>query len=71
MATGVPNCISVEDNKESIPPNLTSTGTAITGLVVSEAVTPGKCAANPAIVIITSTPSVSFLIIYFKRSEVL
>ena len=70
VATGVPSCISVDDSSESIPPSLTSTGTAITGFVVCDATTPGRWAANPAIAIMASTLSVSFFIISFTRSGV-
>lgn len=71
VATGVPSCISVDESSASIPPIFTSTGTAITGFVVCDAITPGRCAASPAIAIITSISSVSFFIIVFTLSGVL
>ncbi|MPN39870.1 hypothetical protein SDC9_187404 [bioreactor metagenome] len=45
-------------SSESIPSNDAFIGTPITGSVVIDAITPGKCAAIPAAAIITFIPRV-------------
>ena len=59
MATGIDFGIWTIDSNASIPPTAALTGIPITGSIVWEAITPGRCAANPAPAIITSQPSFS------------
>ena len=54
LPTGIPFGICTIDNKLSNPFNLRlSTGTPITGIVVNDAIIPGKCAEPPAPAIMT------------------
>ena len=56
VATGIPGGICTIDNSESQPSMVALIGTPITGMLVIEAITPGKAAAIPAPAIITFKP---------------
>ena len=65
VPTGIPGGICTIDKRESRPfRHEESMGIPMTGRVVSEATTPGKCAAHPAAAIITSMPLSSTSLIY-------
>jgi hypothetical protein len=57
VATGTPLGICTIETKESKPPRkLLSKGIPMTGMLVSEAIIPGKCAEPLPQAITTSTP---------------
>jgi len=61
--------ICTMDNRASMPSKVAAIGTPITGKIVFDAITPGKCAAIPAPAIITSVPSSSNLNKAFSSSS--
>ena len=68
VAVGIPAGIWTIERRESIPfKHLDLTGTPKTGMVVMEAVIPGKCAAPPAPAIMHFKPLDSAVFAYSKR----
>ena len=65
VATGIPAGICKIDSNESLPSKLlVFIGTPITGICVFAAVMPGRCAAPPALAMITSIPRSQALLAY-------